>query len=373
MAYVSGTRADFGLMSRTLRLLHADPGIELSIHVTGMHLAPNYGLTVTEIEAAGLQIATRTPMLSLDASGAAMARNLGGSLIAFVDGFVNERPDLVLILGDRGEMLAGALAAVHLNLPVAHLHGGERSGTIDEPIRHAISKLAHYHFVATKTARERLIRMGERTETIYVTGAPGLDGLTEEACIERVPLCNRHRLDPAQPVVLLLFHPVVQEATRAGQQMEVLLEAVSRSGAQCLCLHPNSDSGAAAIRDRIEAQRVNPGFRSVTHLERNEFVSWLRHAAVLVGNSSSGIIEAATFGIPVINVGDRQKNRERNQNVTDVPVEGPAVLAALLHALASPRFPTENIYGQGLAGPKIVELLRTLPLDQSLLLKTNAY
>jgi GDP/UDP-N,N'-diacetylbacillosamine 2-epimerase (hydrolysing) len=360
-------------MSRTLRLLQADPGIELSIHATGMHFSPIYGLTITEIEAAGLRIATRAPMLSPDASGAAMARNLGGALIAFTDGFSNERPNLVLILGDRGEMLAGALAALHLNIPIAHVHGGERSGTIDEPIRHAISKLAHYHFVATNAARERLIRMGERTENIFITGAPGLDGLIDEANIERESLCIRHRLNPAQPVVLLLFHPVVQEASRAGHQMEVLLEAVSRSGAQCLCLHPNSDSGAADIRGRIEAHCVNPGFRSVTHLERQEFLSWLRHAQVLVGNSSSGIIEAATFGLPVINVGDRQNNRERNQNVIDVPVQGPAVLAALQHALARPRFPAENIYGQGLAGPRIVELLRTLPLDQSILMKTNAY
>lgn len=373
VCYVSGTRADFGLLSSTLQRMASDARLELSICVTGMHLLHRFGETVREIEAAGLPIGARIPVDLAGGDGAAMARAIGLALIGMTDHFAVARPDLVLVLGDRGEMLAGALAALHLNIPVVHLHGGERSGTVDEPVRHAISKLAHYHLTATPGAQARLVRMGERAERVFVTGAPGLDGLAETPVQTRQALCVEWGLDPAKPVALVVFHPVLQEAGDAGQQMEEVLAAVRDRGLQALCLMPNSDAGNVRIRAVLEARRGDPGVSLVTHLPRPAFVAWMAAADVMVGNSSSGIIEAASLGLPVVNVGERQAGRERSGNVVDCPPLTAAVAASIDQALALRGRRFENVYGDGKAGERIVELLASLPLEQDLLCKSNAY
>jgi GDP/UDP-N,N'-diacetylbacillosamine 2-epimerase (hydrolysing) len=373
ICYVSGTRADFGLMESTLHAIAADPRLSLTVIVTGMHLSPRHGETVAEIEAGGFAIAARVPVDLEDASGAAMARNLGKMLIGITDALRADRPDLVLLLGDRGEMLAGALAAIHLDLPIAHIHGGERSGTVDEPIRHAISKLAHLHLVATQGARERLIRMGERAECIRVVGAPGLDGLAALAATDRQALCATAGLRADRPLALLVFHPVLAEAERAAAQTREIVGALAAEEIQTLALMPNSDAGNLAVREvLLAAQR--PGQLVVrTHLGRPQFISWLACCDVMVGNSSSGIIEAATFGTPVVNVGSRQNLRERNANVVDVECDAPAVRAALRAALAGGRAAPANIYGDGRAGSRIVDWLAEVPLSAALMEKCNAY
>lgn len=373
VCYVSGTRADFGLLAGTLHRAAADPRLELSICVTGMHLLPPFGETVREIEASGLAIGGRIPVNLADGDGAAMARALGQALIGLTDHFVATRPDLVLVLGDRGEMLAATLAAVHLNIPVAHLHGGERSGTVDEPVRHAISKLAHYHLTATAGARDRLIRMGEQAGRVFVTGAPGLDGLAQAPVRPRAELCVAMGLDPAQLVALVIFHPVLQEAEDAGRQMREVLSAVRDAGLQALCLMPNSDAGNASIRAALEGRRGEPGVSLVTHLPRPDFVAWMAAADVMVGNSSSGVIEAASLGLPVVNVGERQAGRERSGNVVDCPPVAAAVAAAIRQALALRGHRFTNAYGDGMAGERVVELLASLPLNPELLCKSNAY
>lgn len=373
IVYVSGTRADFGLLASTLLRADADPRLDVSICVTGMHLLPEFGLTVREVEATGLPIMARIPVDFAGADGTGMARALGQALIGMTDAFAAQRPDLVLLLGDRGEMLAGALAALHLNIPIAHLHGGERSGTVDEPVRHAISKLSHYHFTSTPGARERLVRMGEHPDHVFVTGAPGLDGLAEQVSRDRLALCDKYQFDPARPVALVVFHPVVQEACSAGTQMENLMAAVRAKDFQAMCLMPNADAGNASMRVVLEAWRGDPDVRLVTHLPRAEFASWMAAADMQIGNSSSGIIEAASFGLPVINVGSRQNEREQSGNVVDCDITQSAILAAIdaAQALHSRHF--VNIYGDGNAGERIVELLAKLPLDPSVLGKKNAY
>lgn len=373
ICYVSGTRADFGLMQRTLQRLNAHPEIALSVVATGMHLSPTYGETVKEIEASGLPVVARIPVALEEASGAAMARALASELGGLVDVFEREQPNIVLLLGDRGEMLAGALAAIHLNIPIAHIHGGERSGTVDELVRHAISKLSHYHFTATEEARQRLIRMGERPEHIFVTGAPGLDGLHDLVAYSRRELCEKVGFDASAPVALVVFHPVVQTAEEAGDQARELLAALHAAGVQAICLMPNADAGGNLIRQALLENGRHPAIRLLTHLPRTEFVSWMASADVMVGNSSSGIIEAGSFGLPVVNVGDRQRFRERGRNVLDVPVQRNKIEAAICSMLRSRRPAPENVYGDGCAGERIAELLVTLPLDRKLLEKSNAY
>ncbi|MDX1253558.1 MAG: UDP-N-acetylglucosamine 2-epimerase (hydrolyzing) [Gammaproteobacteria bacterium] len=373
VCYVSGTRADFGLMQSTLQAIHASPILALDVVATGMHLSERFGLTVREIEAAGLNVGARIQVEMDTSTGATMARNLAKTLDGCVTAFERLQPDVVLLLGDRGEMLAGALAAIHLNIPVAHIHGGERSGTVDEPVRHAISKLSHFHFVATQDARERLIRMGEHADTIFVTGAPGLDGLSDLVTLDRAALCNGVGFDPAKGLALFVYHPVLQEADNAASEARALLEACLRQGLQVIALTPNSDAGSEGVRTVLEGNALHPQVRVLMHLPRLEFVSWMAACDVMVGNSSSGIIEAASFGTPVLNVGVRQNLRERNGNITDVRVAGKDVDVALDHVLTGGRLMPGNVYGQDCAAQKIVQLLGSLDFSASVLLKSNAY
>jgi GDP/UDP-N,N'-diacetylbacillosamine 2-epimerase (hydrolysing) len=379
VCYVSGTRADFGLMERTLRGIAGHPRLALSICVTGMHLSALHGATVTDIEAAGLPIRARIALPALEGdSGAHMGKALGQALVGIIDALSARRPDVLLVLGDRGEMLAGALAALHLNIPIVHVHGGERSGTVDEPVRHAISKLAHLHCVSTEGARERLVRMGERPEHVFVTGAPGLDGIEALATFSRRDLCAEQKLDPARSLALVIFHPVVQEAESAGAQAQALLDAVFDLGMQAVCFTPNSDAGSSGVRAVLERHAGHDDVRVITHVGRAKFISWMAAADVMVGNSSAGIIEAASLGLPVVNVGSRQQGRERSANVVDVPnVRSRDVAAALQGIPHEPahakRHIHHNVYGDGRASERIVDLLANFAWTPAILNKCNAY
>lgn len=372
VCYITGTRADFGLLQSTLQLIRRSEALDLSIIATGMHLSRDYGLTVDHIRAAGLDVAARIEVEQGPSTGALMAKNIGRMLIGITTALEQVRPDIVMVLGDRGEMLAGALAAIHLEIPVVHVHGGERSGTVDEPIRHAISKLANFHFVATDESKTRLVRMGEVADHVHVVGAPGLDGLKELAVLDRPTLCATWGFDPAGPLALLVYHPVLQEADRSGEYTAHIVDALRASRMQVLALKPNSDAGSVNVRAVLDARAAAGELKLVTDLPRAEFVSWIAACDLFIGNSSSGIIEAATFGTPVVNVGSRQDLRQRNANVIDTPVERACLDAAIASALAAPRFDGTNVYGKGTAGASIVRLLTELDLSK-LPAKANAY
>ncbi len=369
VCYITGTRADFGLMRSTLRRIAADPMLRLELIVTGMHLDALYGATVAEIDAEGWPQRLRLPLALTPATGATMARNIGLMTTAFTDALATDPPDLLLLLGDRGEMLAGAIAAQHLGIAVLHLHGGERSGTVDEPVRHAISRLSHYHGTATEASRQRLLRSGEAPQTVFLTGAPGVDGLTDLASIDRSSLCAEAGLDPARPLALFVFHPVLDEAEQAGDVAAVLLDTLHSAGCQVVALMPNADGGSERIRAELLRRQSTPGLALFTHLTRERFVSWMAAADLMVGNSSAGIIEAASFGTPVLDVGNRQRLRERGPNVRSVEAQAPAFRLALQAALGQARHPQDNPYGDGKAGERIVNLLRMLPVKPHLAAK----
>lgn len=374
ICYVTGTRADFGLIRRTLHAIDDTQEFELSIVATGMHLEEKYGFTINEIEQFGFNIAARIYNKRTDLSnGATMAHNLGKMICEMTDAFERISPDLILLLGDRGEMLAGAIAALHLNIPIAHIHGGERSGTIDESIRHAISKIAHYHFVSTIESRERLIRMGEIPDRVFVVGAPGLDGIIDDSNVNRETLVSDFKLNEKSKLALFVFHPVVQEAGFAGKEAQTILDCLLEHDLQIIALKPNSDAGSTSVCTVLEQYSAHPDIRVITHLKRDVYLSLLAIADMLVGNSSSGIIEAASFGTPVLNVGTRQNLRERNKNVTDITADKNTLHNAINTILEKGRYPVDNLYGNGDAGPRMVSLLKKIPLSAAILSKVNAY
>lgn len=370
--YLTGTRADFGLMRSTLELINVSPKLKLSLIVTGMHFDRNYGYTVEEIESSGLDVVATIPVSIAGETGGQMVRAISQEILAITDLCEKNRPDILLLLGDRGEMMAAALVGLHLNIPIVHIHGGERSGTVDESVRHSISKMSHYHFTATKEARNRLISMGENPNMIFVTGAPGLDDLKETPWPDREELCQVFKFDNSQPIALVVFHPVVQELAHAGQQAEnIMLAVLNDLNYQALVVLPNADAGGKAIREVMQT------FRSrrcaiFSHLPRADYLEWLRVANVLVGNSSSGLIEAATLEIPVVNVGHRQNCRERNPNVFDVDTDRESIVQGLKWARQF-QGPYSNLYGDGNTGPRISKLLEELPLNCELLNKCNVY
>lgn len=374
IVYISGTRADFGLMTRSLQKMSVDPRLQVSVLVTGMHLNDEYGATWRDIEDAGIAIAARVPIDVTTRSRASMSVSVGQAITGLTTVLDHLRPDAVLLLGDRGEMLAGAISCLHLGVPFFHIHGGERSGTVDEPMRHAISKMATWHLVTTPQCKRRLIRMGERTDSIAVVGAPGLDGLVDSAAHVPDDLLRGCGMTVGAPYILALFHPVVQQAESSEVQTKNLAEAMQRTGIQVLWLAPNSDAGSVAILELAKsAMRVEHQGSFVVHLTRPQFATAMKHCAVMVGNSSAGIIEAASFGTPVVNVGERQHLRERNRNVIDCGNTLSEISDALGRALAYGRFTAENVYGDGQSARRIVRAVAETQMDVQRLNKVNTY
>lgn len=371
--YVTGSRADFGLMLRCLKAIGAHHEHDLGVVVTGQHMMAHYGSTMREVRESGLTVVCEIPVHLRGESGAEMARALAGEISGLVEFWERERPDLVLVLGDRGEMLAATLAAVHLGIFVAHIHGGELSGTLDESIRHAISKLAHFHLVATEDSAERLRRMGEAPHSIQVIGAPGLVGVVDGIEGDRNWLGEWSGLPSSEGVALVNFHPVVQEADKARQQVETLTHAVKLAGLSQIILRPNSDAGGAAIDGYLDSLAGEPRIRVETHLDRHTYLRALASSDVLIGNSSSGIIESASFGIPYVCVGSRQDGRVRNKNTIDVPlVEARKIIDAIGEA-SRLKGPFTNLYGDGKTDKHLLKALSGLELDPVLLKKRNAY
>ena len=378
IAYVTGTRADYGLVSETLKRIRERPGLELGLVVTSMHLEPEFGSTVREIEDDGMPIVASVRNLLPGDTGGDQARSVGTAVLGITGALEKFRPEVVLVLGDRGEMLAGAIAAVHLNIPIAHVHGGEVSGTVDEVVRHAISKLSHVHFPATDDAAERLRRMGERPEHVHVVGAAGLDYLRRFEPVPDAELQAELGLDLGRPFAIFTQHPVTSEMAEAGRQMEESLQAMEDVGGQVLATYPNSDAGGRAMIEVLERWRERPWLRVVRSLGQRRFASLLKRAAVMVGNSSSGIIEAPFFGLPVVNIGSRQAGRLRAQNVLDVAHGRAAIGAGIRCALSDPDFISRaracrNPYGDGHAGERIVEVLASLDIGPQLLNKQITY
>ncbi len=368
LAVLTGTRAEYGLFHPLLAALEADPRFEVGLVVTGAHLDERFGMTVREIEAEGHRIAARVPLPLGDDSDLGVARATGAAVAGIAEALDAEKPDLVVVLGDRYETLAAATAALLLRIPLAHLHGGEiTEGAIDESIRHAITKMATLHFTATEEYRERVIQLGEDPDRVFAVGALGVDNALHTEAVSAAGLGSDLGFRFEFPTALVTFHPVTLGETSGAEQVDELLAALDAlPQLRVLFTMPNTDAGNRQIAERIDAWAAANSDRAkaFVSLGRLRYLSALAACDVVVGNSSSGIIEAPSFGKPVVDVGDRQQGRARASSVAHCAPGRAAIVSAIEHALSTEAraqaLKASNPYGDGHAAERIIEVLSAI-------------
>lgn len=347
-----------------------------SLLVVSQHLLPAFGHTVEEIERDGLNISDRLYSVFDGYTPATMAKSTGALVMSLADSFVRLRPDWVLVLGDRGESLAAAYVGATMNIPVAHIQAGERSGNVDGMTRHAITRFAHVHFASGDEAAERLRRMGEEDWRIFTVGAPQLDELLRRSFAPPEQIAAQFEVDLERPLLLVLQHPVTEDFGEGAAQMRATLEAVCELGEQTILVFPNSDAGSEDIRHMIGMYR-RPFIRVERNLPHHIYAGLMNVATAMVGNSSSGIIEAPLMGLPAVNVGDRQRERARASNVVDVPHDQKAIVDALrlvMSAAFREEMTAESPYvGDGQVSERILSILRTTTIDHKLMTKQIVY
>lgn len=371
---VTGTRAEFGLLRWLMQEIQNQPELKLQVVATGMHLSPEFGSTWHEIEEAGFTIDARVEMLLSADSNTAVTKSMGLGVIGFADAYAHLKPDVIVVLGDRFEIFAAASAAMIAGIPVAHLHGGETTeGAFDEAIRHSITKMSHLHFVAADEYRQRVIQLGEQPERVFDVGGMGIDA------IKRIELLNREELEQSldfglgEKNLLITFHPVTLEgdASSSAQMAELLKALGELDDTRLIFTMPNADTGGRELSTMVrEFVERHPNACVFASLGQLRYFSCLAQIDAVVGNSSSGLLEAPSFGIGTINIGDRQKGRLKADSVIDCKPSSRDILKALEH-LYSSEFQqalksVKNPYGTGGASKAIARILADRPLDNIL-------
>jgi UDP-hydrolysing UDP-N-acetyl-D-glucosamine 2-epimerase len=369
---VVGSRANYSSIKSAMRAIQAHPALELQLIVGASAVLDRYGSVVNLIESDGFKPHARVTMLIEGETPATMAKSTGLGLLELPTLFEQLTPDVVLTVGDRFETMATTLAAAYMNIPVAHTMGGEVSGTIDESIRHAVTKFAHIHFPASQGAKERIIRLGELPQHVHMVGCPRIDLVAE--ILERSSGLNDHLFDLGvgerfsvdEPFVLVSQHPVTTEYGTGEAQITLTLEAVRERGLAAIVLWPNADAGSDDISRGIRKWRerkLDDRMHFFKNLPIETYVNLMRSTACLIGNSSSGIREGAYIGTPVVNIGTRQHMRDRGDNVIEVGYDRKQISDAIARQVEHGRYPMNPIYGDGTAGSKIAEVLSTEKVD----------
>lgn len=368
---VTGTRAEFGLLRGVIEGVRDAANCELQLVATGSHLSPEFGLTYREIEADGLAIDERVEVLLSSDTPVGVSKAMGLGMIGFADSFARLKPDLLVVLGDRFEILAAASAALVAGIPIAHIHGGETTeGAVDEAIRHAVTKMSHLHFVGAAPYRDRVIQLGENPEHVFLVGGLGIDAIVRLELLDRRSLEEVLGFELGERNLLVTFHPPTLSAGTAALQMQALLDALDTLDSQTHIVFtmPNADAGGRQLAAMIDAfVEDHPNARAFSSLGQLNYLSCMSHVDGVVGNSSSGIAEAPSFGIGTINIGDRQAGRLSAASVIDVPPERSAIEEALARLFTSEfqqlASTAVNPYGAGGASEAIVRTLATIPLD----------
>jgi GDP/UDP-N,N'-diacetylbacillosamine 2-epimerase (hydrolysing) len=367
--FVTERRADYSRLKPIMRLVQKSKKLELQLVVTGQHLLKSFGETGRVIEKDGFRVDAVLPVFTAEDKddGATMARALGHYVLKLTDAIEKLHPDIIFCGFDLDAHLAAAIVGMHLNIHVAHIQGGERSGTIDEVLRHATTKFAHIHFVATKESKQRVIKLGEDPRYVFLVGSPSLDTIKHISYPSREEMFAKYHLDPQKPLIIFSQHPVTTEINEVEVQIEASIQALESAAkqlhAQVLAIYANNDAGGK----RIVARLQRSGFSVYPHIIYEDYLRLLKHAAVLVGNSSTGIHEAPSFGLPTVNVGTRQQLRERGKNVMDAPNSARSIEKAIRKAMTDKAFRAKvkrakNPYDQGDTAKKVVRILETIKL-----------
>lgn len=368
---LTGTRAEYGLLRWLMTDIQNDAVLELQVIATGAHLSPEFGLTYRDIEADGFKIDRKVEMLLSSDSPVGITKSMGLGLSGYADALSELRPDLLVLLGDRYETFAAAAAALMAKVPVAHLHGGEiTEGAFDDALRHAISKLSHLHFVALDDYRRRVIQLGERPESVFTVGGLGIDGMIRQPLLSLEQLEQSLDLKFKHRNLLVTFHPATLESAPPEVQMQELLQALdSLEDTQIIFTMPNADTGGRALMSMVDAfVAVRPErAKAFASLGQQRYLSCLHFVDAVVGNSSSGVLEAPSFGIGTIDIGDRQRGRLKAASIIECAPQREQIATAL-QRLYSPEFQAilrdvHNPYGDGGASARIVSVLRDCPLD----------
>lgn len=371
---VTGTRAEYGLLYWTIKRLSADPFFELQLLVTGMHLSPEFGLTYQQITADGFEITKKVEMLLSSDTTTGICKSIGVGVMGMGDAFAELQPDLVLLLGDRFEIFAAATAAMINRIPIAHCHGGETTeGAFDESIRHAVTKMSHLHFTATDVYRNRVIQLGEDPKRVFNAGALGIESIHKLSLLDKAAFEESISFSLGEKNMLVTFHPVTLEHGSAATQFTNLLEALdSLEDTRFIFTKANADTDGRIINQMIDeyvSKHPNKAvaFTSLGHLR---YLSAIQHMDVVIGNSSSGLLEVPVFRKATVNIGDRQAGRIRGASVIDCLPETADIKKAIAHAY-SPAFQEQlatvaHPYGDGQASEKIIGVLKEVTPEQLL-------
>lgn len=367
VAVFTGTRAEYGLLYWLLKDIQQDPELELQLLVSAMHLSPEFGMTYQQIEADGFTITEKVEMLLSSDSAVGTAKSIGLGVLGFADALERMKPDVLVVLGDRFEALAVTQAAMILRIPIAHIHGGEiTEGAYDDSIRHAITKLSLLHFTSTETHRNRVIQLGEHPSRVFNVGAVGLDHLQRSKMLSLAELSASLNFKLEQPYFLVTYHPVTLASEPAKASFENLLKALDEFPQhQIILTYPNADDGGREIIPLLEAYAKKQPARvlAIASLGQQRYLSAVKHAAAVVGNSSSGIIEVPSFKVPTINLGERQRGRLAAASVFSCSSKTAAIEEALQLALKSDLSQVVNPYGKGKASEAILKQLKAADLS----------
>ncbi|SJZ43852.1 UDP-N-acetylglucosamine 2-epimerase [Selenihalanaerobacter shriftii] len=379
LCVITGTRAEYGLLYWLMKEISGDSDLELQIITTGMHLSPEFGLTYKRIEKDGFRIDKKVEMLMSSDTEIGITKSVGLGCIGFADAYDELEPDIVVVLGDRFEILAAAVAAMIAKIPIAHLHGGEiTEGAIDESIRHSLTKMASTHFPATEEYARRIVQMGENPKRVFNFGAPGLDNIYKLDLLSRIELEKELNFQLGSKTAIVTYHPVTLEDDTVYNQIESLLTAIDEFEMNVIFTKANADTYGRVINEKIESfTNKNPKqYKLFDNLGQLRYLSALEHVDIMIGNSSSGLIEGPSFKIPVVNVGDRQKGRIKADNVIDCGYGYHEIKEAIkkgfsfdfkdkIKKIVNPY----DKHGDGKTSYRIKETLKGLELDEHLIKK----
>ncbi len=373
--YITGTRADYGLARPILFAIKNDHKLKVELAVTGMHLMHEFGFTINEIKKDSFTYHVIDATYEKD-NKASMSYFLGKFIIKLTKKLQEIKPDIILLLGDRAEQLAAAIVGAYLNIPVAHLHGGEKTSTVDELARHAITKFAHIHLPATKQSAQRIKKLGEDKWRIHVVGSPGIDSIKPEIKPNKKEICRKLNFDPNKPIAIIAQHPVTPEEHQAAFQMQQTMEAIKELKLQAIITYPNADAGGRRMIKVIEQYKNLKNIRIFKSIPHSSFINLLKISDVIIGNTSSAIIEAPSLKLPAVNIGSRQLGREHSNNIINANYKKEEIIKAIKKALSQnfrKKLTGKNPYGDGKTANRVAKILSKIKVNEKLIQKQITY